>query len=749
MRAQGMSLRTIARKTGVSHSTVHAITRSVVTKPKTVGKAESAPRRTQGGYTWDIQRVRAARDDQMRGQFCLPVRMAEAMRCDDALFVAYTARVATQSAISLGWSPADSDHGRMWGARAANSIHLPQHVRESILGTMANHGVAIGYVDQRVEDTDAGPTVVMTLEEWPLEFVRFDASNNILTTRTVDEPTVEIVHGDGRWVIFQKFSATPWTQDAALLPAAFLWLAHGEGLQSWAGASAAHGRPSIIGELPEGVGLTAADGGLTVEAAAFLQMLSAVISGDDGAGVRPAGSKVDYLSNGSNAWQVFRELIANRESAAARIYLGTDAILGSRGGAPGVDVAALFGIATTRIQGDLEALERGFREGLVEPWFGIHGASLLWAPHVHYELPDIDADKRAEQEAAAIERMAASVKGLRESGLTVDQPVVNELARVLGVSVPCSLAPAPAPAPAAPAAPALASRQLWADVDGDGIDDGFYLDEAGNKVRPQDHPDLIEARKEIERARRAYEKKAGKYSEKRAQLEKDHAAAETHADEMETAAEQARSAADEAESAIDDAESAVEEHHAAIAELKSADAERLAQPLWTDENEQPINGHQALAQYERETDTVEAAVPQAKAAAKQADKDATAAEREFAKAETKRDNLADKVDGLDAPDGDDVESAQEEYVSTSRSIAEEYRKAGNARAASAFDTHADGTEAEIVDAPAAPDAGDSGETDSPAAPDAPAKPDDPHAVQIGPSGGKYYIAPSGAKVYLP
>ncbi len=730
----------------------------------------------------------------MRGQFALPVRMAEAMRCDDALFTAYQARVATQSAISLGWSPADSTHGRMWGVRAASSIHLPQHVRESILGTMANHGVAIGYVDQRVEDTDAGPTVVMTLEEWPLEFVRFDASNNILTTRTVDEPTVEIVHGDGRWVIFQKFGLAPWTQDAALLPAAFLWLMHGEGLQSWAGASAAHGRPSIIGELPEGVGLTAADGGLTVEAAAFLQMLSAVISGDDGAGVRPAGSKVDYLSNGSNAWQVFKELIANRESAAARIYLGTDAILGSRGGAPGVDVAALFGIATTRIQGDLEALERGFREGLVEPWFGIHGASLLWAPHVHYELPDIDADKRAEQEAAAIERMALAVKNLKDSGIEVTQPVLNELTRVLGVSVPANLATqeraavplqlAPTdvarvvkvrearasqglpalgnekdelfiselelpPAPVAPATPALASRQLWADVDGDGIDDGFYLDEEGNKVRPQDHPDLVEARKEIERARRAYEKKASKYSEKRAQLEKDHAAAETHADETETAAEQARSAADEAESAIDDAESAVEEHHAAIAELKSADAERLAQPLWTDENEQPINGHQALAEYERQTDTVEAAVPQAKAAAKQADKDATAAEREFAKAETKRDNLADKVDGLDAPDGDDVESAQEEYVSTSRSIAEEYRKAGNARAASAFDTHADGTEAEIVDAPAAPDAGDTGETDSTAAPDAPAKPDDPHAVQIGPSGGKYYIAPSGAKVYLP
>lgn len=404
------------------------------------------PQRLLSTGGWTLARIRSVRDQQQRGCFAEPVRLAEAFRTDDALFTAYQARVATQSAISLTWQPsAESANARKSKAalkRAQASIRTPQHVRQSILGTMANHGLAIGYVEQAVTDTPNGPTVSFTLTEWPLEFVRYNMSDGSLETRTRDNgAAIKIIHGDGRWVVFAKFGVLPWTQDACLLPAALLWAAHAEGLADWAGASAAHGQPRVIGELPEGIPLGDGTGGLSQDASKFLELITDLINGEAAAGIRPFGAKTDWIANTSTAWQVFTELINNREGAAAKIYLGTDAILGARGGAPGVDVAALFGIATTRIQGDLEALERGFSEGLILPWCALHGIAPDDAPRLVYELPDVDKDKRSEQEGAAITRLADAVDAMKRAGLVVDQEVIDALTRALGVSVSCVLAP--------------------------------------------------------------------------------------------------------------------------------------------------------------------------------------------------------------------------------------------------------------------------------------------------------------------
>jgi hypothetical protein len=408
-----------------------------------VHTAVSPPRRAQGGgYTWTLEAIRAARDAQLRGVFDQPVRMAEAFRTNDALFTAYQARVATQSAIRLLWQPADSDSGRAACERAKRLVQAPQHARESILGTLANHGIAIGYVLQStLDDPEHGPSTSMLLTEWPLEHVRYNPSTCTLETRTRENGTVTITHGDGRWIVFRKFGVAPWTQDACVLPGALLWAAHGGAISDWAGASFSHGQPKVIGTLREGV--TLGDGQtLTPEAQALLNVITALVSGESGAGVIPAGSKAELLFNGSTAWQVFDRLGTNREKAAMRIYLGTDAALGSQGGAPGVDIASLFNVASTRIQGDLEALERGFREGMIEPWARMHGVSAEDTPELAYAMPDADGERRSAQEAAAVERLGAMIETLKKAGLDVTQDTIDALVRVLGVSVPCSLAAA-------------------------------------------------------------------------------------------------------------------------------------------------------------------------------------------------------------------------------------------------------------------------------------------------------------------
>jgi hypothetical protein len=391
----------------------------------------SAPIRQQGPFTWSLETIRSARDLQMRGDFCLPVRLAEAMRTDDALYVAYHNRIAPQSACGTRLVAHDSTRGANVARKAANSVHIARSVLEGIAGTLANHGIAIGYVEQ--ETNSEGTLVDFRLTEWPLEHVKWDSSRNELWTRTKDLSRVPITHGDGRWVVFRKFLELPWTQEACVLPGAFIWAAHANGIKDWALASTSHGQAKIVGTLPEGVSLQDANA-LTPEAQGFLSLLQDLISGEGGAGIAPFGSVVDFLANGSTAWQVFSELILNREKAAARVYLGTDAMMGAAGGAPGVDIAKLFGVASTKIQGDFAAIEQALKTGVYEPWTAINEGDSRYAPALAYQLPDPDAAAKSAERVQKRSALMAAIKEMRDQKMVVDQATVDALAAEIGVS---------------------------------------------------------------------------------------------------------------------------------------------------------------------------------------------------------------------------------------------------------------------------------------------------------------------------
>lgn len=415
-------------------------------KPNGDALAPRAPTRRQSNYSWTLERIRDARDDQMHGKFELAVELAEALRTDDALFVAWRNRIAPQDALEAklvahGQTANDpaSTRAESVARKAAACISAPRSVIKGIHGRMADHGIAIGVV--RRDYDDAGTRVYFRVEEWPLEHVYWDTSREQLFARVRGGPPMPIVHGDGLWVVFRKFTDRPWVQDAALVPASFVWAAHSQGIESWGGATDSHGRAALIGELPEGVS-TYLDGTQTPtpEAEGFLAMLQAVVGGE--VGIRPSGSKTEVLYNGSNAWQVFKELILNREKAAARIYLGTDATLGSVGGAPGVDISALFDVASTILQGDLEAIEEALRTGVYEPWTAINYGDSTYAPHLQYQIPDPDKAEKNKQSADARDRLLATIKDMREQGMIIDQDTVTRLAAEYGVDPPPQLASA-------------------------------------------------------------------------------------------------------------------------------------------------------------------------------------------------------------------------------------------------------------------------------------------------------------------
>ncbi len=446
-----------ARDSGVSVATLHRALRRGAASGATVQALERikdklrvaeefkgagsvgirAPRKQTGIHSWDLERIREARDAQMLGSFAMPVAMATAMKTDDAIFTAYHNRIAPCMAVPVTLESAGGARGDAVAKRAALGVTCSRNVLQSIIGTLADHAIAIGYVEQ--EPSADGTRVDFKLTQWPLEHVKWNQSREVLeTTVRNGMQSQPIVHGDGRWVRFQRFADEPWARDrACILPGALLWPAHAEAIRDWSAASFAHGQAKVVGKLPDaGFTLRGPDGELTPEAREFVRLLQDLISGDAGAGIAPFGSEVEMLFNGSTAWQGFERLAMNREKVAARIYQGTDATLGSVGGAPGVDIEALFGVATTIIQGDFQCVEDALFTGLYQPWCAVNTGDSRYAPRFRYMIPDPDLSKRVESYDKRLQGFFAALEKFKANGMVLGQDEIAALAKQYGVDAP-------------------------------------------------------------------------------------------------------------------------------------------------------------------------------------------------------------------------------------------------------------------------------------------------------------------------
>jgi hypothetical protein len=413
-----------------------------------------APKTNAGAYAWTLDAIKSARDQQMAGRFHLPARMAEGMRTDDALYVAFEQRLAPQENVEVAIEPAKGARGDVIAAEA-DALYGPKGVAvhpdtlTDINGALANHGIAVASTTP-IPRAD-GSRIDYAMKAWPMEYVRWDGTARAFKTQTEGGVEETIVHGDGRWLIFQRHEIEPWKY-GALLPAALVWARHAFSLRDWAKSSVAHGNAKVVGEMPLGMPLQNAEGELTREAAAFLALLLD-LGGDGPAGIRPAGSKTDFVANTSTAWQVFDTLSQNAEKAAARIYLGTDGILGSQGGAPGVDITALFGVARTRVEADLNCIERGLNT-LIEIWTAINFGDSTLAPKRRYLLPDEDLEAELTQENARYERFFGHIERARKNGFEITPDYVEAVAKAYRVKAPTLKVTAPAPAPGVVSPPA-------------------------------------------------------------------------------------------------------------------------------------------------------------------------------------------------------------------------------------------------------------------------------------------------------
>ncbi len=409
-------------------------------------------------HSWTLEKILAARDMQMRGHFYLPARMAEATHANDAIFVPYRNRLDPQRNVAIEMVPASektkaisvsAECDAQFGQKGTG-VHPGTNV--DINACLVEHGIAFGY--NVATPRDDGSRVDYEHRYWPIEYVRWDSYRRQYLTRVdpstvqkgdtlVQDPAlgliggyeVEIHHGDGRWVIYANHEVDPFKKEAALLSSCLVWACHAFAGKSWSSAADAHALAKFLGQMPAGVVLQK-DGKLTKEAESMVQLMLDFANGDSKAGVIPAGASMQFLVNSSTAWQIFAELVSKGERSAARIYLGTDATLGAKGGAPGVDITALFGVSITKVRGDLGCMERGFQTGVIEPWTAMNFGDSTLAPTRRYMLPDPDKD--AWQAGIATRRTAffADIDTARKTGFAITQEYVDQTAKEYDVIAP-------------------------------------------------------------------------------------------------------------------------------------------------------------------------------------------------------------------------------------------------------------------------------------------------------------------------
>lgn len=412
--------------------------------------------------SWTLESILGARDDQLRGQFARPAKMAEVMRTDDALAVARENRLAPLRCIKVEMAKAKTTPQAERVAVEAdalfgqNGVGLTSDTISSIASCLIDHDVA--FAQMTPAPREDGMRIDVEVHSWPIEHVRWDQYERCFKTKV--DPTevddllvggeIPIVHGDGRWLIFQRYEVDPF-KHAALLAAAIVWARHAYAARDWARGSLAHGLVKALGKMPEGIPLKDASGP-TPEALAMIEVMRSFVDGDEIGGLIPFGSTVDFVNNGSTAWEVFAKLIENAEKAAARIYLGTDGVLGAGGGAPGVDIQALFGVASTKVQSDVDCISRGVQTA-IEIWAAMNFGDSTLAPTRKYLLPDPDADAARTSMQTRRTAFFADVAAARDNGFAITQAYVDELAGSYGVCPPL-LPVAPAAAPAAAMAPA-------------------------------------------------------------------------------------------------------------------------------------------------------------------------------------------------------------------------------------------------------------------------------------------------------
>lgn len=383
-------------------------------------------------YAWDTERILAARNAHVLGQFSASWPLAVAMWTDPSIFAARLNRLAPALGLPREIVGGASDAVR--NEATETFLTGPRAITNGLLSEVFDTNAMMGFmVYQNVwTPREDGSRIDVAIEPWPMAALVWRDYSQELLAQTTDG-LVPVVHGDGKWVVVRVRETKPW-QSGALVPLAVVWPDGGYGRRDRSRNAEAHGEAKAVGYLPEGVNVAGPEG---LAMAAALQKLHAA----RGLMVAPYGSEVKYLESMNQAWQIFREILTSSRSDAQLIMLGQDGAASSTGGNY-VKSSVLFGVRNDIVEGDVGSVGRAIGEGTLGPWEAVNfgaGGDLL---SLHWLMPDADEDARRESHAKRTADFNAAVKAYRENGFEISQEFVAALANSFGIEEVPTLAAA-------------------------------------------------------------------------------------------------------------------------------------------------------------------------------------------------------------------------------------------------------------------------------------------------------------------
>lgn len=382
--------------------------------------------RSSALYGWDLDRIRAARDAHMVGSFGQSEALIASMAKDAAIYAARLNRVAPALGLPRSFSGGASDAAR--DEASATFLRGPQGISLAMLADAFDVRAMAGFAVLQVlwSARPDGSRLDARLELWPISALVWRDYERKLYAQTTDG-LVEVVHGDGKWIVVATRADRPW-QWGALVPLALTWGDRSFGIRDRSRNAEAHGEAKPVGFLPEGVDVEGPEGQAMAEALVRLHAARGLM-------LAPHGSEVKYLESMNQAWQIFREIIGSNNTDIAKILLGQDGAASASGGNYVKD-SILFGVRNDIVEADTGSMGAALSEGLFGPWEAVNlgaGAELL---RLGWLMPDADEDARRESLAKRTAAFNVAVKEYRENGFEVSQSLVDELAKQHGVIAP-------------------------------------------------------------------------------------------------------------------------------------------------------------------------------------------------------------------------------------------------------------------------------------------------------------------------